>query len=278
MGELLSLTRNSLRRQLGRPRVVVAVLLTVCCSLLAFFEVPAYLAAHDARLQALEPFIFLFAGVRPELPVLSVFLVLAGDAPFFHTGLDSTLSRTTRRKWLLAQLTAVLVLTLLWLIFFLLCSLCLFGRDLLSLDNRWSALGRVLARTGRGEAAGFGLGAKPSMDLIQGRTPLVAFGVILLLNGMQYVCIAMWCMTLNLWTKRSYGSVLLVVFWLLRRIGASGDGWRVLNWLNPIGLTALGAWDVQPQTALRIGGIFVLEVVALWFFSLRRFRRMDVTK
>lgn len=282
MGEFLLLTRNSLRRQFGRPRILVAALLTICCALLAYFEVPKYLVEHHKTLQALEPFIFLFSKGFPDIPVLLVFLVLAGDMPFFHEGMETTLTRTTRRKWLNGQISVVWILTLLWLLFFLLCSLCVFGKDLLSLDNRWSSFGKVLARAGRGVKVvkvGFGLGAQPSMDLIQGRTPLGALGLTLLLNAMQFTCIGMWCMGLNLWTKRSYGSIVLVVFWILRRFG---DGYgavgKTLNYLNPIGLTALGSWDIRPEVAWRIGLIYVFEVAALWVLSMRRIRRMDMTK
>ena len=279
MVEFLFLTRNSLRRQLGRPRIIVALLLTVCCALLAFFEVPKYLVEHHKQLQALEPFIFLFSKGFPDIPVLAVFLVLSGDTPFFHEGMETTLTRTTRRKWLNSQITVVWILTFLWLAFFLLCSLCIFGKDLLSLENQWSSLGKALARTGLGAKVGFGLGAQPSMDLMQGRTPLGALGMTLLLNAMQFTCIAMWCMALNLWTKRSYGSIVLVVFWILRRFG---DGYgaigKTLNVVNPIGLTKLASWNIRPEAAWRLGAVYVVEVAALWLLSLRRIRRMDMTK
>ena len=227
----------------------------------------------------LEPFIFVFANVFPEIPVLAVFLVLAGDIPFFHEGMETTLIRTTRRKWLLGQVTVVFLLTVFWLLFFLLCSLCIFGRDLLSLDHQWSSLGKLLARTGDGTKVGFGLSAQPSMDLVQGRKPLEALSLTVLLNGMQYTCIGMWCLALNLWTRRSYGSLLLVVFWILRRFGAGfGTVGKALNDLNPIGLTKLGSWNVQPQAAWRLAGIYVLETVLLWLFSSIRIRRLDMTK
>ena len=107
MAEILAMSRSSLRRLLFRPRFWVSLLLALGCVLIVFFKVPPYLSERGYQLQAAEPFLILFPSFFPQILLLISFLLLVGDVPFLYPGMEITAIRSSRQKWLAAQILAL---------------------------------------------------------------------------------------------------------------------------------------------------------------------------
>ncbi len=280
MDELLVMTRLSLRRQLVRARFFVALLLSAACVVLCFRKVPLSLAAQGMHIQAAEPFLMLFSDRFPQLFLLLSFLLLAGDVPFCHDGMEYAVTRSGKRKWLLAQGCALLALTLIWLLWTLLCSIIVF-RGFVDFSGKWSTFTKLIARNlGQlhTETFGFELGVHPSANMIGIGGPYGALSVNLLLELLLFGAIGAWCMALNLWTKRSYGCALTVSFWLFRFGLDIMPGLYPLSRFSPLSLADIHS---APMTEARIAwvlGFFLAQLVPLLFLSLRRVRQIDLTK
>lgn len=279
MAELLVLTKLTLRRQIVRARFFVALLLSAACVVLCFRKVPLVLAEQGMRIHGAEPFLMLFSGHFPQLFLLLSFLLLAGDVPFCHDGMEFVVTRSGRRKWLLAQGCAVLTLTLLWMAWTLLCSLAVF-RGLLDFSGKWSTFTKLIARNLgqlRIESFGFELGVHPSANMIGTAGPYGMLGLSFLLELLLFGAIGVWCMALNLWTRRSYGCALTVSFWLFRFGLEIIPGLYPLNRFSPLSLADV---HTAPLTGARITwvlGFFLLQIVPLLLLSLRRVRQIDLT-
>lgn len=280
MAELLVLTKLSLRRQLVRTRFFVALLVTAACVVLCFHKVPLFLTEQGMRIQAAEPFLMLFSDCFPQLFLLLSFLLLAGDVPFCHDGMEYVVTRSGKRKWLLAQLCALLGMTLIWLLWTLLCSIVVF-RGFVDFSGKWSTFTKLIARNLgqlRIDTFGFELGVHPSANMIGTAGPYGMLALSFLLELLLFADVGAWCMALNLWTRRSYGCALTVSFWLLRFGLQLNLSLYSLNRFSPLSLADV---HTAPMTGARIAwvlGFFLAQIVPLLVLSLRRVRMIDLTK
>ena len=141
MAEILAMSRSSLRRLLFRPRFWVSLLLALGCVLIVFFKVPPYLSERGYQLQAAEPFLILLPSFFPQILLLISFLLLVGDVPFLYPGMEITAIRSSRQKWLAAQILAAMAAAVLWLLFLLACTVLVFSGHI-SFQNEWTSMSR----------------------------------------------------------------------------------------------------------------------------------------
>ena len=146
MAEILAMSRSSLRRLLFRPRFWVSLLLALGCVLIVFFKVPPYLSERGYQLQAAEPFLILLPSFFPQILLLISFLLLVGDVPFLYPGMEITVIRSSRQRWLAAQILAAMAAAVLWLLFLLTCTVLVFLGHI-SFPNEWSIFLKALARS-----------------------------------------------------------------------------------------------------------------------------------
>lgn len=280
MAELGALIKISLRRLLGRARFFVAFLLSAICVLICYYKLPLFLDEHGMTIHAVEPFVMLFSAHWPQLFLLLSFLLLVGDVPFYHEGMEFVVSRSGKQKWLLAQGCSVLILTLIWLLWILACTLAVFGR-FLSFSSEWSVFFKLLARNNlnavRLMEIGFEFGVHPSANIIGAAGPYGMLGLTFLFQLLLFASLGVWCMALNMWTKRSYGCALTVAFWVFRFGLDLEPGLYMLTRFSPFSLTD---YHIAPLTSARIIYVilfFLLQIVLLLILSLRRIRQIDLT-
>ena len=279
MGESFALTKNSLQRLLSRPRLYAALFFAVGFVLTCFFKVPPALAERGEKLQAAEPFLMFVGSKSPQLFLLISFLLMLGDAPFFHEGMEIVAVRSSKRRWLSAQLRAALTVTLLWLLFLLAFTLLVF-RGRLRFDNQWSPLMQAASRSPQGLSQLRVMSCAPCTETIIAETrPYQALGLALLVNMLLFACLYLWCAALNLWTKRSYGSALTVIFWAIHfalLLPLQADSAAV--WASPMALADI---HLLPITAAHVSFTvlyYLLQIVLLQILCESRLRRMDMTK
>ena len=280
MAEFFALTGISLRRLLFRARFFVALGLTAACVLYCYSQVPPFLAEQGMQIQAAEPFLMFFSSRITQLFLLLSFLLLAGDAPFCHDGMEYVVTRSGKRRWLLAQCVSMLVLTLIWLIWILLCTLAVFRRCL-DFSGQWSLFTKLVGRNMgqfRLDSFGFQWQVHPSANLLSAAGPYGMLALDLLLDLLLFGSVGIWCAALNLWTRRSYGCAFTVVLWVLRFGLDLMPGLYALERFSPLSLIDLHA---APMTAARIAWIlcfFLGQMLPLLVLCLRRIRRIDLTK
>ena len=281
MAELWTLTRICLRRLVGRGRFFAALALTAVTVLLCYYKLPLFLDKQGLELHAAEPFVMFFSSRQTQLFLLLAFLLLAGDVPFCHEGMEYAVTRSTKRRWLLSRSLAVLLLTLLWLCWIFLCTLSIF-RAYVNFSGRWSSFLTLLARNNLGlvrlSELGFEMHVYPSTNLLGTQGPWLRLGLCCLLELLLFGSIGLWCMALNLWTKRSYGCALTVFFWVFRFALDLEPALSPLERFSPLSLTDLHAAELSPARLGWIGLFFLAQLVPLLLASLRQIRRVDLTK
>ena len=279
MAEILAMSCGSLRRLILRPRFFVSLVLAFGCVWLTYSDVPPYLAARGYQLQAAEPFLLLLPSVSTQILLLISFLLLVGDVPFLYPGLETTAMRSSKRKWLAAQLLAALGAALLWLLLVLVFTLLPFGKHL-SLKNEWSVLLKSVARTGVDPMSlGMRLIDGPGSALFARSTPYLRLAEAFLLQALLLWSLTLWSLAFNLWTRRSYGCMLTVGFWVLRLNVTELElrYQRDMTVISPFDLVDLCK---QRLTLARAGFIvlfFLLQICVLWLLSALRLRRTDLT-
>ena len=281
MAEILALSRSSLRKLLIRPRFWVSLLTALGCVWIAYFKAPAYLIQHGYRIQAAEPFLLLNSGRTIQMILLISFLLLVGDVPFLYPGLELTALRSSRRKWLAGQVLAALGAAALWLLFVLACTVLVFFRCV-SFRNQWSLFLKVLARSSSWQAAysaGMWL-VSPRAELIVGASPYGSLGWMLLFQFLLFSAMTLWSLTLNLWTKRSYGCMLTVGFCVFRRfvLNARMLLKKDLSPFSPMSLVNLCEHRLTPERTVYIVFFFLMQICVLWVLSAGKLKRTDLSK
>lgn len=280
MAELLTMTRICLRRLMGRARSFAAFALTAVCVLLCYRRLPLFLDEHGLALHAVEPFVMFFSSRETQFFLLLAFLLLIGDIPLRHDGMEFVVTRSTKRRWLLAQSWAMLILTLLWLCWIWFCTLAVFHGSF-RFSPKWSSFLTLLARNKLSPIQltelGFALGVSPSANMMARFGPYGMLGLVILLELLLFASIGLWCMALNLWTKRSYGCALTVFFWVFRFALDLEPSLYPLARFSPLSLTDLHAAELSPTRLGWIGLFFLAQIVPLLFLSVRKIRRADLT-
>ena len=138
-----------------------------------------------------------------------------------------------------------------------------------------------MARTlnqGSPTKVGFELGVYPNVTLITGQTPYGMLGKTFLLNFVLFALLMIWSMLLNLLTKRSYGSLLVVALWAIRFGIQRMPPFYELAKFSPMSLTELRS---NPLTTTRMAYIllfYLLQIALLWLLSVKRIKQLDMTK
>ena len=280
MAETFAMSRASLRRLLLRPRFFVSLVLALGCVLIAFTQSLPYLAERGWQLQAAEPFLLLTPSFFPQMLFLISFLLMVGDVPFLYPGLETTAMRSSKRKWLAAQLLAALGAALLWLLLVFLFTLPVFaGR--LSFRNEWSVFLRGIARSGgMMESYGMYLIDRPGTELFANASPYLRFAEELLFQLLLFWTMTLWSLAFNLWTRRSYGCMLTVAFWMLDRAVFELEllFQRDMTVISPFSLMDLSNRRLTLARGLYIVVFFLVQICALWLLSALRLRRTDLAK
>ena len=279
MAEIVTISWGSIRRLLFRPRFWVSLVLALSCVLIAYFQVPAYLSAHGYQVQVSEPFQILLPGRFPQILLLISFLLLVGDVPFLYSGLEFTVTRSSRNRWFAGQILAAQGVAVLWLLFVLACTILVFSCHM-SFQNDWSRFLKAVVRV-PGAAAAVGLNlVSPTANMIIGMSPYTSFVWSFLFQLLLFWSMTFWSVAFNLWTKRSYGCMITVSFWVLRRVVSELGVYlqKDFSFISPMSLVNLGENKLTTARTVYIILFFLTQICVLWFFSASRLRNSDLSK
>lgn len=275
MGELFALIRSSLRRLFGKPRFYVALIITACSLAFIFRNVPGFLQENALHIQVFEPFILTTSNRLSQLLLVLSFLLLLGDVPFFHEGMEIVFLRTNKHRWLAAQILTVGAITLLWLIYIALF-LTLFFVPRISFANEWSVYLKTAARLWYGSNVVGLSGVGAAMRLLLSGSPYVLFAVCLLYGFLLFFFCGMWAVMLNLLSKRSYGSVLVVTFCALRFALYNLFSVPALEMVSPMNLLDMNSRGLTLANFIYTILFFVVQSLILWLLANRALHRRDI--
>lgn len=142
--QILILTAVSFRRWRRSPQIWLAFGLGLVACFLLTDKAVSFAAEHRTVLQIFEPFIWTFGDAKSILLISLCLLLLFADMPQLGADVPLLLIRTTRRRWMAAQ---ILYLALATLIFtaFLLCASCLLCAQYAYPANIWSETAAILS-------------------------------------------------------------------------------------------------------------------------------------
>lgn len=106
---------------------------------------------HGTAMQLFEPFIWTFGDTKSILLISLCLLLLFGDMPQLGAETPFMLIRTTRKRWMTAQILYIILATVIFTAFILL-STCLLSYNYVYPANQWSETAAILSYSNIGES------------------------------------------------------------------------------------------------------------------------------
>lgn len=145
------LTLSGFRRWRRSPQIWLAFGLGFVACFLLTDKTVQFAQAHETVLQMFEPFIWTFGDARSILLISLCLLLLFADMPQLGAELPFLLIRTTRKRWMAAQILYLALSTFLFTAFILLSS-CVLCMNYAFPANQWSETAAILGYSGIGQA------------------------------------------------------------------------------------------------------------------------------
>jgi hypothetical protein len=133
------------------PRIVITFLLAFTLCFLLSDKTVRFAQEYKTSMQIAEAFIWTFADSNSILLASLLLVLLFADLPNFGPGVPYYLMRTSRRTWMLGQIVYVVLATLLYLLFILVCT-SLICMNQSFIGNMWSETAAILGYSGAGKA------------------------------------------------------------------------------------------------------------------------------
>lgn len=134
-----------------RPQIWLAFGLGfVACFMLTNKSV-LFAEEHGTLMQLFEPFIWTFGDTKSILLISLCLLLLFGDMPQLGAETPFMLIRTTRKRWMTAQILYIILATVIFTAFILL-STCLLSYNYVYPANQWSETAAILSYSNIGES------------------------------------------------------------------------------------------------------------------------------
>lgn len=274
MGEIWAIYKTDVRRQLENPRFYAALLLIPVFMAAGLRELPLTLHKYGMQVQACELFPFVTSDRIMQILLLISVLLLTGDAPFLHSGMETTVIRTDKEKWLKAQIL-FLFHTVIVGMAVLEGSLILVSMGQIRFDNAWSDYMILLSRLQTG-GRNMGLEIGISMLPISEGTPYVYFMIAYLYAVLLYGCMGMWGLVCNLLTGRNYGALLVMVFAAERFLLFNLTRSKLLEMMSPFNLVDLTYHGIQLPEFLYTAAFFGIQILGLYLAAEKILRKRDM--
>lgn len=142
--QILLLTAVNFRRWRRSPQIWLAFGLGFVACFLLTNKTVAFAEEHQTVMQIFEPFIWTFGDAKSILLISLCLLLLFADMPQLGAEVPLMLVRTTRRRWMAAQILYLLLATFVFTVF-LLCASCILCAQYGYPANIWSETAAILS-------------------------------------------------------------------------------------------------------------------------------------
>ena len=147
--QIFMLAMLNFRRWRRSPQIWLAFGLGFVACFLLTDKTVQFAVTHETVLQILEPFIWTFGDAQSILLISLCLLLLFSDMPALGAELPFHLVRTTRRRWMAAQILYLILATLIFTAFILVSS-CILCQQYAFTANQWSETAAILGYSGIG--------------------------------------------------------------------------------------------------------------------------------
>ena len=142
--QILLLTAVNFRRWRRSPQIWLAFGLGFVACFLLTNKTVAFAEEHQTVMQIFEPFIWTFGDAKSILLISLCLLLLFADMPQLGAEVPLMLIRTTRRRWMAAQILYLVLATFIFTAF-LLCASCILCAQYGYPANIWSETAAILS-------------------------------------------------------------------------------------------------------------------------------------
>ncbi len=149
--QILLLTAVNFRRWRRSPRIRLAFGLGFVACFLLTNKTVEFAQEQQTVMQMFEPFIWTFGDAKSILLISLCLLLLFADMPQLGAEVPLMLIRTTRRRWMAAQILYLLLATLLFTAFLLAAS-CILCAQYGYPANKWSETAAILSYSPIGQS------------------------------------------------------------------------------------------------------------------------------
>ena len=142
--QILLLTAVNFRRWRKSPQIWLAFGLGFVACFLLTNKTVLFAQEHETVMQMFEPFIWTFGDAKSILLISLCLLLLFADMPGLGAEVPLMLIRTTRRRWMAAQILYLVLATLIFTAFLLISS-CILCAQYGFPANKWSETAAILS-------------------------------------------------------------------------------------------------------------------------------------
>ena len=142
--QIFMLTAVNFRRWRRSPQIWLAFGLGFVACFLLTNKTVLFAQEHETVMQIFEPFIWTFGDAKSILLISLCLLLLFADMPHLGTEVPLMLIRTTRRRWMAAQILYLALTTVIFTAFLLLAS-CILCAQYAYPANKWSETAAILS-------------------------------------------------------------------------------------------------------------------------------------
>lgn len=148
--QIFTLTAINFRRWRSSPQIWLAFGLGFVACFLLTNKTVEFAASHGTVMQIFEPFIWTFGDAKSILLISLCLLLLFADMPSLGAEVPLMLIRTTRRRWMAAQILYLVLATLIFTLFLLFAS-CILCSQYGFPANMWSETAAILSYSAIGQ-------------------------------------------------------------------------------------------------------------------------------
>lgn len=238
MGEIFQFVRYDLKRLWYSPRPYVILFFVYAALERCFGCVREYLAEMGQQIQATELFSIAVSNRIPQWFLIFGIVLLLGDAPFLHDGMEYYVLRSSRSKWLIGQIVFCII-TIIGYVFVVAGIFLFMFSNFIAFNNEWSDIITLCCQVHSGRILGITMSISFPSQLIQSGSPyavfLISCSYLILL--MLFLCLLL--MLCNLKLKVGIGYFIVVSILVLRVLVDNGVGSKYLHFFSPCNLAVV---------------------------------------
>lgn len=277
MGEIFQFVKYNFRRLWCSPRPYITLFMVYALLNLCFGGAREYLSDSGETVQAFEFFIIAMANRIPQWIMVFGILILLGDAPFLHDGMEVYILRSSRGRWLMGQVVFCALTVLGYLVLIAVMFLFMFC-SYISFTNEWSDAIILSCRIQSGAVLNIVMLIAFPMEIINSGSPYSVLALSFLYTALMLLLCALLCMLCNVRLKTGVGcfavTILLVWRFLLDNVG----GAEFLHYLSPCSLATVSDRAVTPISICYTVGFFLCACFALCWWNYCIIQKADLQK
>ena len=277
MGATFQFVRYDLKRLWCSPRPYVILFFVYAVLELCFGCVREYLAETGQQIQATEFFSIAISNRIPQWIIIFGIILLLGDAPFFHDGMEYYIIRSSRTQWLIGQIVFCIVTIVGYVLIVAGMFFFMFAHSI-SFKNEWSDIIILCCQVRSGAILGITMNMIFPLELIQSGSPYFIFFI-----SCSYLILLMFFLSLvlmlcNLKLKVGIGYFIVVAILVLRVFVDNSFGLKFMHFLSPCNLAVVSGRAVTAYSIAYTFLYFLSTCGVLYMYIYKGIRKADLQK